>query len=129
MQRIPSLFIAPSPLGGRGVFTNGFIEEGSIIEICPVLVLPGKEKKLLDKSLLYNYYFMWGEDDEECALLLGYGSIYNHSYQPNAEYRPDFEEKMMRFYALVDIEAGAEIKVNYNGDPLNQEAVWFEVMT
>ncbi|MCB9297045.1 MAG: SET domain-containing protein-lysine N-methyltransferase [Lewinellaceae bacterium] len=125
MQSIPSLFIAPSPLGGRGVFTAAPIPQGALLEICPVIVLPGQDRQHLDRTGLYDYYFIWGEEDELCAIALGYGSLYNHSFQPNAEYRADFDGPTLDFYALRDVEAGEEITVNYNGDPDNREALWF----
>lgn len=52
--------------------------------------------------------------------------MYNHSYNPSAQYIKDFKNNLIRFVAIKDIEEGEEIFVNYNGDPLNQEKVWFE---
>lgn len=125
MQRIDSLYIAPSPLGGRGVFTAAPIAEGALIEVCPVIVLPGDDRLHIDETGLYNYYFIWGEADELCAIALGYGSLYNHSFEPNAEYHAELAGQELDFYALRDIGAGEEITVNYNGDPNNQEKLWF----
>jgi uncharacterized protein len=126
LQRIPSLYVAPSPLGGRGVFSALPIEEGSLIEICPVIVLKAEDREWIEKTDLYNYYFFWGENEKENAVALGYGSLYNHSFQPNAHYFPDFEGRTITFEALCDIEAGEEITVNYNGDPDVQTPVWFQ---
>jgi uncharacterized protein len=126
MQRIESLFVASSPLGGRGVFTAAAIPAGAIIEICPVIAMPASHRQHLDQTGLYDYYFIWGENDDECALVLGFGSLYNHSYEPNAEYAPSFESGFLNFFALRDIEAGEEITVNYNGDPFDQGEMWFE---
>ncbi len=125
MQQIPSLYITDSELGGRGVFSSSPIEKGSIIEIAPVLVIPGSERDLLDKTIIHDYYFIWGLQDQQAALILGNGSIYNHSFKPNAEYRPDFEGQTMSFFALMEIEAGQEITVNYNGTPDGKGRFWF----
>ncbi|MCO6476701.1 MAG: SET domain-containing protein-lysine N-methyltransferase [Phaeodactylibacter sp.] len=125
MQRIPSLFIAHSPLGGRGVFTAALIPEGALLEVCPAIIMPGEQREFIDQTALYDYYFIWGENDEQCAIALGYGSLYNHSFEPNAEYRADFESLTLDFYALRDIGAGEEITVNYNGDPDNRDELWF----
>lgn len=125
MQQIPSLYITDSELGGRGVFSSSPIEKGSIIEIAPVLVIPGAERDLLDKTIIHDYYFIWGLQDQQAALILGNGSIYNHSFKPNAEYRPDFEGQTMSFFALMKIEAGQEITVNYNGSPDGKGKFWF----
>ncbi|HFA51273.1 MAG TPA: SET domain-containing protein-lysine N-methyltransferase [Bacteroidetes bacterium] len=126
MQRIHSLFIAPSNLGGRGVFTGEDIEEGALIEICPVIVLPEKELPIIHGTFLHDYYFLWGDEQKQCAIALGYGSLYNHSYQPNAKYLLDYEHRTIDFYCLKKIEAGEEILVNYNGEAHLQGKVWFD---
>jgi len=107
-QRIPHLYIASSPIDERGVFSTEPIPEGSIVEICPVIVIPKEEMKRIKKSVLYNYYFDWIEEDESGAIALGYGSLFNHSYKPNAEYQPDYESATLRFYAIKEIEVGEE---------------------
>lgn len=127
MQAVPSLYVTESPLGGRGVFTALPIPKGSVIEICPVIAMPIAEKALLDNTALYDYYFIWGDEDDQCAIVLGYGSLYNHAYEPNAQYAPDYAGNTLDFYALRDIEAGEEITVNYNGDPKEHTELWFEV--
>ena len=58
---------------------------------------------------------------------LGYGSLYNHSYRPNARY-DDEEGRIMVFTALRDIGRGEEITVNYNGEPGDETPVGFEVV-
>ena len=125
MQQVDSLYIASSDLGGRGVFTAKNIPAGALIEISPVIVMPGEERKQLDQTKLHDYYFIWGEKDKKAAIILGYGSIYNHSFQPNAQYRPDYHNKTLDFFALNDIAAGTEITVNYNGDPEVRREMWF----
>ena len=125
-QQIPYLYIAASDIHDRGVFCATSIPEGSIIEICPVLKLPPEDMELLKKTTLYNYYFIWEEDEKSGGIALGYGSIYNHSYQPNARYLVDFEALTLEIFAIRDIEAGEEITFNYNGDPDDQSKVWFE---
>lgn len=125
MQKAALLYIAESSLGGRGVFTAAPITEGSLIEICPVIVLSGADRKHLDQTELYNYYFLWGEKEEACAIALGYGSLYNHSFPSNARYLADFAAENLHFVTVRDIESGEEITVNYNGDPAIQKKVWF----
>ncbi|MEL6635246.1 MAG: SET domain-containing protein [Bacteroidota bacterium] len=125
-QRIPHLYVAPSPLGGRGVFTAKRIPKGSIIEVCPVLVLPPGQLPHIDQTELFNYYFEWAENSKSGALALGYGSLYNHSYAPNAHYRADMVMDTIDFYALRAIPAGNEIFVNYNGTPKDDAPLWFE---
>lgn len=87
MNRLSFIYIAESPLGGRGVFTTEFIPVGTLIEIAPVIVLAEQDLKLIhDHTILHDYYFLWTDDGKSAAIALGYGSLYNHSYMPNAEY-------------------------------------------
>lgn len=120
------LYIAYSEVHGKGVFTAREIEAGEVIEICPVLLFPKKELPHVRQTMLDDYYFDWGDDDEWYAICLGYGSLYNHSYEPNAEYDMDFHAQTIDFHAVRKIEAGQEIFVNYNGYPNDQTPVWFE---
>jgi hypothetical protein len=51
-------------------------------------------------------------------MVLGFGSLYNHSYTPNATYVKKPDERVVEFVALQDIGSSEEITVNYNnGDP------------
>jgi len=125
-QQIPHLYVASSEIHERGVFCSTLIPEGSIIEICPVIFIPEKDMDAIKKTALFDYYFIWEEDEKSGAIALGYGSIYNHQNNPNAKYLVDFEEFSIKIYALKDIESGEEITFNYNGDPADQSKVWFE---
>src|SRR3954466_2785574 len=88
-----------------------------------MLVLPTGESR--PGSVLSHYHFAWGKGTG--ALALGYGSVYNHSYRPNARY-DDVGPQTKEFTALRDIEPGEEIVVNYNGNPRSRTAVWFDVI-
>jgi SET domain-containing protein len=111
---------------GRGVFARRLIRKGELIEKVPMLVLPVEEfHDGLGKTSLANYCFNWKEGT--VALALGYGSLYNHSYKPNARY-DDVWPQTKEFTALRDIAPGEEITVNYNGKPKSRSAVWFEVV-
>lgn len=97
-----------------------------MIEVCPIILFPKSQLADIRKTVLDDYYFDWGEEGEWYALCLGNGSLYNHSYEPNAEYGMDFEAQTIDFYCLKDIPAGDEIFINYNGDADNRSKVWFE---
>lgn len=109
-----------------GVFAAGPIEEGAVIEICPVLLFPKAQLAAVRQTMLDDYYFDWGDNGEWYAFALGYGSLYNHSFNPNADYGMDFENNTIDIYALRFIEPGEEICINYNGSPEDQSRVWFE---
>jgi SET domain-containing protein len=124
-MRNPSLYIAPSKLGGRGVFAGTSIKKGDLIEICPVILLKEGEAAILDTTTLYDYYFLWGDESERSVIALGYGSLYNHFCPSNADYFMDFDAETIDIVAVRYIEAGDEITINYNGDPKNAEPTWF----
>lgn len=123
---LPILYIAPTGSMGRGVFTSEDIEAGMLLEISPVIVMSSEERKLLDKTLLHDYIFEWGEDRQQCCMALGYVPVYNHSYESNCEYETDFEYDQIRIISVRKIAAGEELFINYNGDWNDKKPVWFE---
>ncbi len=125
IQNAP-IYFGLSEVHGNGVFAAGAISAGDVIEVCPVLLFPKSQLAAVRQTMLDDYYFDWGDDDSWYALALGYGSLYNHAYEPNADYGMDFENETIDFYALRDIAPGEEIFVNYNGAPGNRTKVWFE---
>ena len=124
LQKAPGLYFAPSAVHGRGVYCAHLLSAGDVIEICPVIVLPQGEIDLLSHSLLYEYYYLWGERQDQCAIALGFGSLYNHSVKPNAEFVPDYSDDTIIFTALRDIAAGEEITVDYQAGAMIR-ALWF----
>jgi uncharacterized protein len=111
---------------GRGVFARRPIRDGELIERVPVVVF--KTKDVMDGDAwtgLASYCFHWNKGT--LALALGYGSIYNHSYRPNARY-DDLSGQIKEFIAIRDIEPGEEITVNYNGEPDDNSPVGFKVV-
>lgn len=122
-----TLYIKEIPEKGRGVFSSEPIKAGALIEICPVIVCPPEDRKWIDQTFLYNYYFLWEDDLKSTAIALGFGSLYNHSYTPNAKYATYYEDQEIVFTALTDIPADTEITVNYNHDPEDQTKVWFDI--
>ena len=76
-------------------------------------------------SLLADYYFTWGDNKQDAAILLGRCSLCNHSYEPNARFVLVPAQQTIEFIALRAIATGEEITINYNGDPANRTPVWF----
>ena len=122
---MPFLFLGPSQSGGRGMFTAEQIEEGTVIEISPVIVMNKNERKLLDQTLLHDYIFEWGGERNECCMALGYVSLYNHSYRSNCEYEMDFDNQLIRIKTARFIKTGEELFINYNGNWNDSKPVWF----
>ena len=118
-----AICVKQTPGKGLGVFATRDIRLDELIERCPILVLT-KSEVLESGPLLPRYVFSWGRG--KVALALGYGSIYNHSYEPNAYYE-DRGRRCKQYRALRDISAGEEITINYNGVG-TEEPVGFEVI-
>ncbi|TWT40721.1 SET domain protein [Thalassoglobus neptunius] len=114
--------IKKSPKRGRGVFAKQPIKKGEVIECVPVLIVTWDE---IADSELADYAFTLTE--KKVGIALGYGSMYNHSYKPNARYDDEGRQTKV-FSAIKNIKKGEEITVNYNGDPENQEEVDFDVV-
>lgn len=123
---LPFLFIAPAGDNGRGVFTSEPIEEDTVIEISPVIVMSRDDRRLLDQTLLHDYIFEWGKNNDQCCMALGYIPMYNHSFRSNCEYEMDFENQVMRIKTVRYIKEGEEIFINYNGDWNNSKPLWFD---
>lgn len=125
---IPSsqIYAAASSVEGLGVFARIDIKEGDVIEEAPVILIPEDQLSDLTKTRLLEYYFAWGHKFSEAAIGLGYASLYNHSFEPNAKYIKDVENSCLRFVAIKNIKRDEEIVVNYNGHPDDKSKLWFQ---
>ena len=124
---LPFLYIAPTGERGRGVFTDEDIAADTIIEIAPVIVMSKEDRKLLDQTLLHDYIFEWGNQQQQCCMALGYVPVYNHSYRSNCEYEMDYEAQLITITTVHFIKKGEELYINYNGDWNDDKKVWFDV--
>lgn len=119
--------IKTSPLSNgefnRGVFATRDIAKGELIHEAPVITYPNEEHDHIEKTILADYVFNFGANHS--AILLGFGSLFNHSYDPNATYDLNFEQLTVDFYAYKDIIAGEEILINYNGEVDCDDPLWF----
>jgi SET domain-containing protein len=112
---------------GWGVFALKDFKKGEIVESAPAMVFTPKERKILERTSLSHYIYPW-RSTRGAALIFGYGSIYNHSYSPNADWKQNFKTMSMVYRAVKNIKRGEEISVNYNGEPEEQTPIdWFEV--
>lgn len=127
MQHIPGLYIHMSRKGGRGVFTAHEVNKGDVIEICPLLLIPPDQVQLIDKTIFYDYYYIWPGEEGGASIALGYGSLYNHTPKPNAEVIFDLEEKTIVIKAVKKIKAHQEIFIDYQGGEKDAEGLWFTV--
>ncbi|MEY3173748.1 MAG: hypothetical protein RLZZ436_1662 [Planctomycetota bacterium] len=122
----PLIEVKRIPGKGRGVFAREFIPAETVFERVPLLVIPASEVLACEHGgILSQYVFEYGRDN--VALALGFGSLYNHSYSPNARY-DDAGRQVKEYRALRDIQKGEEITINYNGAEDCMDPVDFDVL-
>ncbi len=123
-----ALYIADVPDKGKGVFCKKNLRPGAVLEVSPVIVMPARDRPLLDQTLLHDYIFEWQPDGElMCCMALGWVPMYNHSYSSNCEYYMDYVDSTITIKTVREIPAGEEITINYNGDWDDEKPVWFDV--
>ena len=127
MHQVPGLYVLETSSRGRGVFTAIDLKKSDTIEVCQVIVIPKAELPILHKTKLHDYYFLWGKDFDRCVIALGFGSLYNHAKEPNANFILDLVDNTIDVFAIRDIKAGEEITFNYHGDPKDRAVLWFDV--
>ena len=104
---LPVYISSSSKIKGRGVFASRPIKSGETIEHCPLILF---NRKFIDiKCEIRDYDITY--DDYKHAVILGYGSIYNHSDDNNAEWH--FENEELVITAKKDINFMQEIFVSY----------------
>jgi uncharacterized protein len=108
----PDLYVGRIRGMGRGVFAGRAFKRREVIEVCPVIRLATDTAP----DGLEDYVFRWGAKEDELALALGLGSLYNHSATPNAEFSVRLRSLTIAFRALRDIAAGEQILIDYQWD-------------
>jgi uncharacterized protein len=111
------VFVAPSQVHGRGVYAAQSFQEGEVIEIAPAIRIE-TNPVCLDHTELKHYVF--GNDDEETLLALGYVSLYNHSIN-NQNARFDVHYDVVVVSATRHIDQGEELFVNYGWEKDDME--------
>lgn len=109
--------VASSPIHGLGVFAIDDISAGELIEECPFLDLCLKpfESNPLLQDYRFNYPNGPMTPETKQVVVLGAGSMYNHSNNASAYWVSDEIRRTFKFYANRDIKAGEEIFVYYGG--------------
>lgn len=92
---------------GYGVFAEKNIKKGTIMEQCYFILTKGGDRTLED------YYF---DAKGKYAVFTGYGSIYNHSEDANADYVFNMKTRIVTIKADRAIKKGEEIFVSYGDE-------------
>lgn len=109
------IIVKKSSMHGYGVFAAKTIRKGSVIEECYFIL----SKKGGDKQL-EDFYF---DAKGKYALFLGFGSIYNHSDTPNADYTINIKKRLATIKADRTIRKGEEIFVSYGEEWFNSRGI------
>jgi SET domain-containing protein len=99
------LVVKKSLMHGYGVFALKAIKKGEKIEECYILL----SRRGGDKGL-EDFYF---DAKRKYAIFTGFGSIYNHSDDPNATYTININKRLATIKAANDIRKGEEILISY----------------
>jgi len=97
-------------MGGRGVYAKKSFIKGETIEIAPFIC---------DTTFSFqDYVFQSHLPDYKSILVLGYGSMYNHTNRPNVKYKlasieNDNTKMFMIYYANRNIDENEELTINY----------------
>lgn len=107
----PAIEVRSSPIHGRGIFAMRGFRKGQTIEIVPTIKYD-KTKEFTKESVLTEYDIHYKDGH---AFMLGYGALYNHSDDNNAEWgwRDDGD---LQIIAKRDIAKDKEICVNYGDE-------------
>lgn len=99
--------------GSYCVLAKTQFAKGEIVEIAPIIFV-GPETKAVPR--LNNYIFEIDHQKQIYGVVLGYGSLYNHSSTPNITFAYSKENRQMYFIAARTISAGEELNIDYGKD-------------
>lgn len=112
---------------GRGIVAGRRFSCGDVVDAAPVVVIPGRQRPLVERTVLAQFSFVWDDATGSTAVALGRGSLFNHSYEPNVAAEKHVASRMIYFTALRDIDRGEELTLNYHGDASCLDPIWFDV--
>ncbi len=102
-----------SPLHNLGVYSSDDIQKNEVIEICTFLSFPQSPTESLPVFGNYSFCYPRSENWKEHALVMGYGSFYNHSENPSVDWVTDESNRTFKFFAIRDIKKGEELFIDY----------------
>jgi len=99
--------------GGYLVLAKTQYAKGEIVEIAPIIFV-GLEAKAVPR--LKDYIFEIDKNKMQYGIVLGYGSLYGHSPQPNITFAYNKDNRQMYFIAARTIKAGEQLTIDYGKD-------------
>lgn len=110
----PALRVRPCAFGW-GVFTAEALAAGTLVERAPFLIL---DLVAAQGPPLCDYVFRLSDDEgselyDQRALVLGWGSLYNHAEEPSLEYSMILERQLFEYSTRRAVRAGEQLFVSY----------------
>lgn len=113
-------YVSDSLVHGRGVFAKRYISEDSLIERCPMIKLDFSSKYHCDLQVLDYVYAKPCRPCDNCRqhgydlyMIMGYGMVYNHQDNANANISFDYDNLYADITAIKDIDQDQEIFISY----------------
>jgi len=117
---------------GKGLFAKKDIRKSSLIDTAHVILIPNKDYKIIEKTSLSNYCFVWENPKYKSkyknAVAMSICQFMNHSYTPNVRYEYNYKNDSIKFIAMRKILKDEELTINYNGEIHDHSPVWFKVL-
>ena len=99
---------------GHGIFTTKAIPADTTLEECPYLRILADECAGILDDYVFNLESAEDNGDKDVySLVLGWGSLFNHSYDHNIEYWHDTDRDLIVFHTIKKVPAGKQLFVNY----------------
>lgn len=105
-----------SPINGYGVFATEDIAKDEILEEIPFVTV--ESNTLGDYAFLYPKFDTPAQENVKKINVIpwGFACIYNHSDQPNADWKTDIENEIFIFYTKTKIKKNEEIFTFYGDE-------------
>ncbi|MDH2406961.1 SET domain-containing protein-lysine N-methyltransferase [Bradyrhizobium sp. SSUT18] len=127
-----TVYIKTLPRKGRGVFANIPFNVGDVIERAPTWGFDDAAAELLDRTGIFQYYFVRNDrhlqgDSVTGYVVFGFISIVNHSFNPNARivWADDDSGTWASIVATKDIKIDEEITHRYTNVSAYPDTVIF----
>lgn len=131
-DRSSAIYVKTVPGKGRGIFANIPFKVGDVIDRAPTWGFDDATAKLLDRTGVFEYYFLRYDrhlkgDPLTGYVVFGWSSIMNHSSNPNAQSVWTDEESgaWVTIVAIKDVEVNEEITHRYSNVPAYPPTIRF----
>jgi uncharacterized protein len=107
------IFWTKTDNGDYTVKSNSRFYKGDIIAICPIIMLEDSVKAI---KTLNDKVFEIDKNSNMYGVVLGYGTLYRHSQNPNVDFAYNKSTRQMHFIAKRNLEKNEELTINYGKD-------------